>query len=83
MVMVMVMVMMVMVMVPPAAVLGLTAPMHQAFIESFEYNYTGTNFYNVTGVKNDQSLLRVLSIAKECERQQALNPESYSPYFKA
>jgi hypothetical protein len=40
---------------------------NQAFIECFEYNYTGTNFYNVTGVKNDQSLLRVLSIAKECE----------------
>jgi hypothetical protein len=39
----------------------------QVFIESFEYNYTGTNFYNVTGVKNDQSLLRVLSIAKECK----------------
>ncbi len=39
----------------------------QAFIESFEYNYTGTNFFNVTGVKNDQSLMRVLSIAKECK----------------
>ena len=23
----------------------------QAFIESFEYNYTGTNFFNVTGVR--------------------------------
>jgi hypothetical protein len=50
----------------------------QAFIESFEYNYTGTNFFNVTGVKNDQSLMRVLSIAKECKSSFPIAPNHQS-----
>mmetsp|Transcript_1926 Transcript_1926/g.4503 ORF Transcript_1926/g.4503 Transcript_1926/m.4503 type:complete len:339 (+) Transcript_1926:2-1018(+) len=36
----------------------------QQFIESFEYNYTGENFFNVKGVKQNQSLFRVIEVAK-------------------
>lgn len=41
----------------------------QKYIESFEYNFTGENFFNVKGVRQNQSLFRVLEVAKRVIRE--------------
>lgn len=41
----------------------------QQFIEAFEYNFTGENFFNVRGVRQNQSLFRVLELAKRVIRE--------------
>ena len=41
----------------------------QAYIEAYEYNFTGENFFNVKGVRQNQSLFRVLEVAKRVIRE--------------
>jgi len=41
----------------------------QAYIEAYEYNFTGENFFNVKGVRQNQSLFRVLDVAKRVIRE--------------
>ncbi|KAJ1496507.1 Vasohibin-domain-containing protein, partial [Baffinella frigidus] len=41
----------------------------QQYIEAFEYNFTGENFFNVKGVRQNQSLFRVLELAKRVMRE--------------
>mmetsp|Transcript_15410 Transcript_15410/g.51727 ORF Transcript_15410/g.51727 Transcript_15410/m.51727 type:complete len:318 (-) Transcript_15410:152-1105(-) len=43
--------------------------MIQKYIEGFEYNFTGENFFNVKGVRQNQSLFRVLEVAKRVIRE--------------
>lgn len=41
----------------------------QAYIEAYEYNFTGENFFNVKGVRQNQTLFRVLEVAKRVIRE--------------
>jgi hypothetical protein len=41
----------------------------QAYIEAYEYNFTGENFFNVKDVRQKQSLFRVLDVAKRVIRE--------------
>lgn len=41
----------------------------QGFIEAFEYNHTQISFFDISGVRADQSFTRIMNIAREITRK--------------